>query len=198
MKLDAQAKELAELNRQAGLLASGRTSRMRGAASLDSQLRSSPAARTSGSRLTRTSGSSAAAVSTASTSARPLGTRLSARLRGLQDEEWQAIPDEWLDDNDNDNDTKGEGKEVGKGRRTRAPSPSRSEANSSISELTELSEDTSSNSVKAEAEEDTEEVEDKDEEEEDPATVDDGSKLRVQETTTNGDFVEWETVSPFV
>ncbi|KAJ3734153.1 hypothetical protein DFJ43DRAFT_1130808 [Lentinula guzmanii] len=114
MKLDAQAKELAELNRQAASLAGhSLKSTARGAGT--SKAAPSPA------RATRST-----------SSARPLGTRLSARLRGSEDDEWQPIPDEWLQNNDDDN-TKGKGK--GK---IRSPSPFGSI--SGVSELTELEE----------------------------------------------------------
>ncbi|KAJ7202501.1 hypothetical protein B0H12DRAFT_1162635 [Mycena haematopus] len=66
VKLDQQAKELAELNRAAGIRA--------------------PAARES--RRGRTP---VAPV-------RPLGTRVSARLRGADDDEWQAVPEDWLEE----------------------------------------------------------------------------------------------------
>lgn len=163
IKLDAQAKELAELNRQAGLL----VRKSRGAPSFD--VAPSPA-HASGSRLTRASTSSAAAAA----SVRPLGTRLSARLRGSQDEEWQAIPDEWLEDDNS----------IGKGKgRRRAPSPARSDANSSISELTELSEESDTNVEEAKVEE---------EEEQTVPAIADNDKAR--EPTTPEEFVEWETV----
>lgn len=70
VKLSAQAKELAELQRQAAL--EGRRSGRRVAS--PSPLRSSPR--------------------------HLMGTRLSARLRGVPqcDDEWQEIPDEWLND----------------------------------------------------------------------------------------------------
>ncbi|KAJ7116297.1 hypothetical protein C8R44DRAFT_792106 [Mycena epipterygia] len=63
LKLDAQAKELAELNRAAGL---------KGAGKRDARGRTSVAP------------------------VRPLGTRVSARLRGAEDDEWQAVPQDWL------------------------------------------------------------------------------------------------------
>ncbi|KAJ7052485.1 hypothetical protein C8F01DRAFT_1065667 [Mycena amicta] len=64
-KLDAQAKELEELNRATG---SKRPSK-------------------------RTTRNSAAPT-------RSLGTRVSARLRGTDEEEWQTIPDDWMSDNE--------------------------------------------------------------------------------------------------
>jgi len=71
VKLSAQAKELAELQRQAAL-----------------------ESRRSGRRIVSPS------PSRKSSPRRPVGTRMSARLRGvdLGDEEWQEIPDEWLGD----------------------------------------------------------------------------------------------------
>ncbi len=70
-KLSVQAKELAELQRQAAL-ESRRSGRR--VASPSPLRRSSPQ--------------------------RPMGTRMSARLRGVTqgDEEWQEIPDEWLNE----------------------------------------------------------------------------------------------------
>ncbi|KAF9473752.1 hypothetical protein BDN70DRAFT_915558 [Pholiota conissans] len=78
LKLDAQAKELAELNRQAAMSTSRSTRPTRQAAS-----RAQPS---------RTSTRVAAPP-------RILGTRASARLRGPQEEdEWQPIPEEWLNE----------------------------------------------------------------------------------------------------
>ncbi|CAA7268161.1 unnamed protein product [Cyclocybe aegerita] len=102
MKLDAQAKELAELNRQANI----RESKSRSAR--QTPLRSQPS-RTS----LRT------------------GTRLSARLRGTQDDEWQPIPDEWLSDG-----KANQGQDEGSKRKTGLESDEET-----ISDLTELSED---------------------------------------------------------
>lgn len=90
-KLDAQAKELAEYQRQAALLASASPSRSSGRAT----------------RSTRGSTNAQAnAANNASGSGRrgatAVGTRASARLRGREDdeddEEWQQIPDDWLND----------------------------------------------------------------------------------------------------
>ena len=68
MRLDAQARDLAKLNRQANLLKHESTTFRR------TLLRTQLTEHTS----------------------RPLGTRISARLRGSQEEEWQSIPKEWL------------------------------------------------------------------------------------------------------
>lgn len=74
LKLDMQARELAELNRQA-----------------NSSTRST--------RATRQAVSRTPSKPTISVPPRPLGTRASARLRGPQEEEeWQPIPDEWLNE----------------------------------------------------------------------------------------------------
>jgi hypothetical protein len=70
MKLDAQAKDLANLNRQAALLYQEST------IFRPTALRSQPTGYTS----------------------RPLGTRISARLRGSQKDEWQSVPKEWLNE----------------------------------------------------------------------------------------------------
>ena len=70
MKLDAQARDLANLNRQATLLNQEST------ISRPISLRSQPSRYTS----------------------RPLGTRISARLGGSQKEEWQSVPKEWLNE----------------------------------------------------------------------------------------------------
>ncbi|KZT65867.1 hypothetical protein DAEQUDRAFT_730916 [Daedalea quercina L-15889] len=83
-KLDVQAKELAEFQRQAAaLVAASRSSRQtRQTRALTEPEQSSPA------RPTRSPRKAA------------LGTRTSARLRGAHDEgddeEWQQIPDDWL------------------------------------------------------------------------------------------------------
>jgi hypothetical protein len=70
IKLDAQARDLAKLNQQAALINHESTTFRQ------TLLRSQPIKHTS----------------------RPLGTRISARLRGPQEEEWQSVPKEWLND----------------------------------------------------------------------------------------------------
>ncbi len=99
-RLDAQAKELAELNRQATLATSESRTERRSTFRMNDK-------------------------------SRVVGTRASARLRGtLTDDEWQPIPDDWLDD-------------------IRLPSLKRSECqktgldsgDESVSDLTDLSED---------------------------------------------------------
>ncbi|KAI0683392.1 hypothetical protein BC835DRAFT_1296068 [Cytidiella melzeri] len=79
--LDAQAKELAEFQRQTALLSSPSRSAVR--ATRSSWATAKVGAQPSPSRLTA------------------LGTRTSARLRGPvkdSDDEWQQVPDEWLKD----------------------------------------------------------------------------------------------------
>ncbi|KAF8896489.1 hypothetical protein BD779DRAFT_1668267 [Infundibulicybe gibba] len=107
LKLDAQARELAELNRQAQIQARA-------------------------ARQTRTGGAARG---------RPLGTRLSARLRGVSEDDWQAIPDEWLASgaersSPSDDDAKGEG-----ARKTGL------ESDDAISDLTDLTEESEKEEV---------------------------------------------------
>ncbi|KAK0193587.1 hypothetical protein F5146DRAFT_925694 [Armillaria mellea] len=148
IKLDAQARELAELNRQA-------------------------AARDSG---LRTSSRRQAAPPPKST---PRGTRNSARLRGQNDDEWQAVPEEWLNET------------VNGSRNTRSKSLKKTgleSEGSSISDLTDLSEDESEE--KPEDDEDSyeadEEVADEEEDEED--------EVPEPQPEVPADFIEWETI----
>lgn len=81
-KLDFQAKELAEFQRQAAAFATGSKSSSRATRQTRSQTDSSPT------KLSKRA---------------VLGTRTSARLRGAQtvddeDDEWQQIPEEWLNE----------------------------------------------------------------------------------------------------
>lgn len=103
-KLDAQAKELAEFQRQAALL-------------------TSPQRTTSG-RTTRQTRNSATNLPTPSRRPPPVGTRVSTRLRGSvveDDDEWQQIPEEWLREN-TEADSEAEGSRRGKGK-ARATKP---------------------------------------------------------------------------
>ena len=101
-----------------------------------------------------------------------MGTRSSARLRGAQHDEWQTIPEEWL------NEVK----------------PSRASSRlhfktgleldeESVSELTELSEDDSEPPVPELNGHNDEEVEDEEDEQEAP-----------KQGAASEDFIEWETV----
>ncbi|KAF7375079.1 Phd finger domain-containing protein [Mycena sanguinolenta] len=135
-KLDQQAKELAELNRAAGI--------------------KTPAA-----RETRRGRNPVAPV-------RPVGTRVSARLRGGDDDEWQAIPDDWLEE----------------GTKKKASSKLKTGLESdddSISDLTQLSEDL---------------VEETEEQEQTSPTADPEPEEDQQnrEEDQPADFVEWETI----
>ncbi|KAF9000745.1 hypothetical protein BDQ17DRAFT_1281976 [Cyathus striatus] len=147
IKLDAQARELAELNRQAALQRAtespGRKRR-----SANGALKENP------------------------TASRPLGTRLSARLRGVQGEEWQPIPEEWLNDNDED------------GVKPKATTKTGLESDEdNISDLTELSEESRDKShppadSKSEPVSDSEKAE---------------KQANVNDNIPNN-FVEWETI----
>ncbi|KAF8958323.1 hypothetical protein BDZ97DRAFT_60426 [Flammula alnicola] len=108
LKLDVQARELAELNRQAAIL------------------NRKPRAMRQTSSRTQPSRS----VAQAATS-RPVGTRASARLRGVQEEEeWQPIPDEWLNEG-----------ERGRNIKSTIPKTGLESDEETISDLTELSEE---------------------------------------------------------
>lgn len=156
LKLDAQAKELEELNRQAVALA-------RGEAGLrtSSRRQSSPLKNTS--------------------STRSLGTRTSARLRGSEDdEEWQAVPEEWLHEDSGPST-----------RRSKRKAPSDS---GSVSDLTELTDSDDSDSDAEEDEEDEEEPEATDVEEAEDEPMD----ANEESSQLPADFVEWETVCKLV
>ncbi|KAJ8072581.1 hypothetical protein PM082_016140 [Marasmius tenuissimus] len=174
VQLEAQAKQLAELNRQAAAMAktNGRTPRGSKVQS-SSPPKSTPTPSRVSARLTRNSSASAA---------RPLGTRISARLRGAEsdEEEWQPIPDDWLNDKeDNDYDKTGI-----------------SSVSSSLSDLTELSDkeaedDEENDDEEQEAEEEQDEAEEEEEEEEEEeAPVEETP----EEVALPEGFIEWETI----
>ncbi|KAJ7844367.1 hypothetical protein B0H14DRAFT_2278678, partial [Mycena olivaceomarginata] len=138
LKLDQQAKELAELNR---------TARTKAPATRESRGGRTPVA-----------------------PVRPLGTRVSSRLRGADDDEWQAVPEDWLEE---------------KGSRKKAPVKPNLKTGlesdgESISDLTELSEDS--------VDEAQEETGPAAEAEEEPQTEDN------KEEGPPDNFVEWETI----
>ncbi|TFY83027.1 hypothetical protein EWM64_g983 [Hericium alpestre] len=148
LKLDLQAKELAELKRQAAM--EGRKGR-----------RGSAAAAVDGDADGEFSGSAAPTRSSPrKTRGPPLatpGTRASARLRSSgrrdEDEEWQEIPDEWLMEGVEDGKTegrKGKGKVVDT---VVVPKTGLESDDESVSELTELSEDRSPDEPEEEEEE---------------------------------------------
>ncbi|KAH6913234.1 hypothetical protein BKA70DRAFT_1558612 [Coprinopsis sp. MPI-PUGE-AT-0042] len=142
-KLDAQAKALAEFQRQ-------------------------QATQSSSARSTRaTRGSKAAPPEPP----KPSGTRTSSRLRHLQDDGWEQVPDEWLESDSQKPSTRSS---------KRAKTGLESDYDESASELTELSEDENG--------EDDEEQQEEDEEEEVKV------KTPTPEPEPQGDFVEWETL----
>jgi hypothetical protein len=145
MKLDAQAGDLANLNRQAALL--NQDSTIFRPISLRSQL----------SRYI----------------SRPLGTRISARLRGSQKEEWQPVPKEWLNE--------GTGLQDGKSEAELSKTGLESDEDA-ISDLTELSEEVSDDSKL-----NTPSLDGK---------YDESPSLKHRETSRElHTYVEWETVS---
>lgn len=87
LKLDQQAKELAALNKQAAALAKEE-------AGLKASKRGLPAKGASGSSAS----ARASKRGGGSSPPKPMGTRVSKRLRGAakEEDEWQAVPDEWL------------------------------------------------------------------------------------------------------
>ncbi|KAJ7510268.1 hypothetical protein B0H11DRAFT_1958230 [Mycena galericulata] len=141
LKLDAQAKELEELNRAAGV---------------------KPAA----SKRVHGGRNPVAPV-------RPLGTRLSARLRGADDDEWQEVPPDWLNE--------GQG---GSKQKSAKPKPKTGleSDDESISDLTELSEEASEAA--------NEEVETGSPPVEEEAPQDNN----IREDGQPDGFVEWETI----
>lgn len=161
-KLNAQAKELEELNRQAAVLARGQSGAIRSSR--------------------RHGGDTPVTISIpgrgGASAARPLGTRLSARLRGTEEEEWQAVPDEWLDNGSSSRRAKG------KSSKEALPKTGLESDVSSISELTELSEE-------SEVDTDSEHDQDESDEEEQPEEP----QQNPEDPLLKDDFVEWETVS---
>ncbi|KAJ7123339.1 hypothetical protein C8R46DRAFT_928223, partial [Mycena filopes] len=146
LKLDAQAKELADLNRAAGF-------------------------------KTRTSHGGRNPVALA----RPLGTRVSSRLRGVDEDEWQAVPQDWLAD--------------GSSMATAAKAGQTSD--DSISDLTELSEEESETAMKEEEEEEEEAADTVNSEEEISPAAEAPEAGRAENDRDDGQpdgFVEWETI----
>ena len=148
MKLDAQARDLVNLNRQAAMLNQEST------IFRPTSLRSQPSRYTS----------------------RPLGTRISARLRGSQREEWQSVPKEWLN----------EGKSFQDDKTEAGLSKTGLESDEdAISDLTELSEEVSDHSKL-----NTPSLDEKSAE--NPALKHRETSRELQVLDT---YVEWETVS---
>jgi hypothetical protein len=138
LKLDAQAKELTELDRAAAVQTS-----------------------------TRPLGRGRTSVAPI----RPLGTRVSARLRGAEEDEWQAVPQDWL---------KEEAGQKSESVEPRAKTGLESD-DDSFSDLTELSEEA---------------IDDGKRVEESTAGVEETSENRADEQPDG--FVEWETVTLLV
>ncbi|KAJ3572556.1 hypothetical protein NP233_g2998 [Leucocoprinus birnbaumii] len=152
IKLDAQAKELAALKQEAQATRGTRSS----------------------ARSTR---GSAKALP-----ARAQGTRISARLRGTQNNEWQSVPDEWLNESSDADHESGTEEERG-GPRTRKRAAEEKE--DSVSDLTELSDD---------SEEPEEKTEDQDEQDEEDEGEEDSVKKEDEADVPAEDFIEWETI----
>ncbi|KAJ7573893.1 hypothetical protein C8J56DRAFT_1173207 [Mycena floridula] len=165
IKLDAQAKELAFLNREAAARAREQNG-----------IRSSHRGKTS-----------------IAVPPKPLGVRLSARLRGEEDEEWQAVPDEWLDGELSSR----------KPQKTKASSsksvPKKTGLeDDAVSDLTELSEDSEERDLDGK-ESETSEAEDEDEAEPEPELEpEEVEKPEVEQKPEDFSipegFVEWETI----
>lgn len=147
-RLDAQAKELAELNRQASLASSGSRSSTR-QASLRSKAVSPP---------------------------RVVGTRASTRLRGSQDDEWQSIPDEWLN----------ESKPARSPQRLEVQKTGLESDEESVSELTELSEDMSEPASRS--------LEDEINTHEDDVATEELDLAECEPEMPPANFIEWEMV----
>ena len=120
---------------------------------------------------------------------RMLGTRVSSRIHG-KDDEWQQIPDEWLEPSDNE-----ESSSKGKARATTATSSTRQSSmvdEEEESDLTELSDEESERAA---------EVNGQREDDEEPADHKDGDRLGLTKEKSppppgdDPNFIEWETVS---
>ncbi|KAJ2918442.1 hypothetical protein MD484_g1915, partial [Candolleomyces efflorescens] len=165
-KLDAQAKALAEFNRQAAAAASSST-------------------RSASARSTRSSQRQESKSAGGSKAFKPTGVRMSARLRGFQeDDDWQPVPEEWLE-------TDGSSKSA----KTKTRTGLESDAES-ISDLTELSDDEERQDMSSkDAEEEEEEPE-----EEKPAKpsakdqLEDEERDEPQNEPNPSSFIEWETL----
>lgn len=170
MKLDAQARELAELNKEAVVLARG----------------------TTGARSSRRQTVQQLSLS------RPLGTRLSTRLRGRQDDEWQSVPDEWLSEGANGASRSEEAGGGGSGGISNLLRKTGLESDAdSISDLTELSDEIEDKEVTAVSKQ-TSEADDA--EEEAPVVALEGASigndwgLEEPPILPPEGFIEWETV----
>jgi hypothetical protein len=174
LKLDEQAKELAELNRQAATLA-----------------RSGSGGETKTSKRPKVNQRSKSS-GMGSSPTRPLGTRISARLRGAQGDEWQPVPEEWL--NEGAIGTQVNGGQASGSVKKPFPKTGLESDEESVSDLTELSEFSEGKETDANAEALKDEDEDTNVRMVDvemPVPTDD----RVEEVPILPEgFVEWETV----
>ncbi|KAF5382127.1 hypothetical protein D9615_004192 [Tricholomella constricta] len=175
VKLDAQARELAELNRQAAVLAregSGLRTSMRGKG---------------------TNASTSTSPGKKALPPPPRGTRLSARLRGREDEdEWQSVPEEWLNGGE------------GSGSKRAARKTGLESDGSEISDLTELTEESGDKGLDEDEDEDEQEQEGEGEEQPKdknemkpvdnvPTVPMDDRGLEAPPVLPEG-FIEWETI----
>lgn len=178
VKLDMQARELAELNRQAAMESSG-------------SMRAS--------KRQKTTNSSAGPAF----HSRPLGTRLSARLRGPDAEEWQPVPEEWLkeDGDAGEDETEVAGSPIDEkaGKGVQGPKTGLESDEDSISDLTELSEESEAKFLGKGGAEDTVKTESQPDLESEHARErpTDDRGLEIPSPLPEG-FVEWETVRLFL
>jgi hypothetical protein len=197
LKLDAQAKELVELNKQAAELAR-----------LQSGLRNSQRGQVASSLIADNDvlDGSPSRKGRERERERVMGTRISARLRGSarhsDDGEWQAVPQEWLTSEEGVRMINGEGKKEEADEdedwlRDAAVKTGLEREGSEISDLTELSENNGSatgsddeDGEEEEEEEITQEV--KQEEVQSRKRVDDRG-IEDPPALPEG-FIEWETV----
>ncbi|KAF7773311.1 hypothetical protein Agabi119p4_5478 [Agaricus bisporus var. burnettii] len=116
---------------------------------------------------------------------RALGTRVSARLRGSQGSEWQAVPVDWMDESSDSECETNIADPVDQNRSQRDPQQTLGIHDDSDSELTELSDDSD------------EEVPKLNDEQVHPTVVeDDNTPAKEEESGKQVDdaFIEWETI----
>lgn len=199
MKLDAQAKELAEFNRQTATSARSQ-----------SGLRSSQRGKVASSLTT---GNGATGLRKGKEKDWAIGTRISARLRGSardDNEEWQAVPQEWLAGEDRAKMSNGGGrKEEEDWLHDVAVKTGLEREGSEISDLTELSEDNESVMENGDGRGKGQEYEaiNQEDEDEEGHLVQDIKQEETQGMNPRDDrgaeeptvlpegFIEWETVS---
>jgi len=153
----------------------GRAAKAQANMKLDAQAKQLEEYKRQAGRSGATRSSSRTSTSASASAPRTNGTRVSKRLRGSAEDEWQAIPDEWLKEDGEDEDYEEDGPKAG----TRTSSRLRKAGLDSDSDLTELSED--------EQEEEHDDIP----EEVEPEVSD----PEEDEPSLPANFVEWETVS---